>query len=111
MDCCRRDELDKENKRFGANGTVTKVDADSKKVHLKDGRCAALSEESSASDEILGTVVKYKSLISTMAIDHLAKSMEDTKLQQICKPLFYSSTNVNGVGIRGERPERIGDKC
>ncbi|KAI1365126.1 FAD/NAD(P)-binding domain-containing protein [Xylaria arbuscula] len=86
--------LNKNSKRFGANGTVAKVDADSKKVHLKDG-----------------TVVKYKSLVSTMAIDHLAESMGDAKLQQICKPLFYSSTNVIGVGIRGERPERIGDKC
>lgn len=37
--------------------------------------------------------------------------MNDTKLQDLCKPLFYSSTNVIGIGIRGERPERIGDKC
>lgn len=37
--------------------------------------------------------------------------MGDAKLQQLCKPLFYSSTNVIGVGIRGERPDRIGDKC
>lgn len=58
-----------------------------------------------------GTVVNYRSLISTMSIDHLAESMGDTKLQQMCKPLFYSSTNVVGVGIRGERPSRIGDKC
>lgn len=46
-----------------------------------------------------------------MAVDYLAKAMADTKLQQLCKPLFYSSTNVIGVGIRGKRPERIGDKC
>lgn len=58
-----------------------------------------------------GTVVNYGSLISTMSLDHLAASMGDTKLQQMCKPLFYSSTNVIGVGIRGERPNRIGDKC
>lgn len=56
-------------------------------------------------------MVKYGSLISTMAIDSLAQSMGDAKLQQMCKPLFYSSTNVIGVGIRGQRPERIGDKC
>lgn len=46
-----------------------------------------------------------------MAVDDLARSMGDVKLQQMCKPLFYSSTNVIGIGIRGERPERIGDKC
>lgn len=46
-----------------------------------------------------------------MAVDHFAKAMADTKPQQLCKPLFYSSTNVIGVGIRGKRPGRIGDKC
>ncbi|KAI1659768.1 FAD/NAD(P)-binding domain-containing protein [Daldinia decipiens] len=86
--------LDEKNTRFGAHGTVTKVDVDAKKVHLKDG-----------------TVVKYSSLISTMAVDYLAQSLGDVKLQQTLKPLFYSSTNVIGVGIRGERPSRIGDKC
>lgn len=58
-----------------------------------------------------GTVIKYGSLINTMSIDHLADSMGDRHLQKICKPLYYSSTNVIGVGIRGERPGRIGDKC
>ncbi|KAI8959590.1 FAD/NAD(P)-binding domain-containing protein [Daldinia sp. FL1419] len=86
--------INEQNTRFGAHGTVTKVDADAKKVYLKDG-----------------TVIKYSSLISTMAVDHLAQSLGDVKLQQILKPLFYSSTNVIGVGIRGERPSRIGDKC
>ncbi|KAH8690530.1 hypothetical protein BGW36DRAFT_432328 [Talaromyces proteolyticus] len=88
------DTIANEKKRFGNHGTVIKVDADSKKVYLKDG-----------------TVVKYGSLVSTMAVDFLAESMGDAKLQQMCKPLYYSSTNVIGVGIRGERPERIGDKC
>lgn len=59
----------------------------------------------------LGTVIHYGSLVSTMAVDELARSMDDAKLEQMCKPLFYSSTNVIGIGIRGERPERIGDKC
>ncbi|KAK8033927.1 hypothetical protein PG991_003325 [Apiospora marii] len=87
--------LQAEKTRFGSDkGTVTKVDAEKKKVHLKDG-----------------TVVNYGSLISTMSLDLLAESMGDATLQQMCKPLFYSSTNVIGVGIRGERPSRIGDKC
>lgn len=86
--------LDKAKTRFGAHGTVTKVDADAKKVYLKDG-----------------TVVNYGSLVSTMAIDHLAEALSDAHLKQTLKPLFYSSTNVIGVGIRGKRPDRIGDKC
>lgn len=46
-----------------------------------------------------------------MAIDSLAQKMSDQKLQDMCRPLFYSSTNVIGFGIRGARPQRIGDKC
>jgi hypothetical protein len=46
-----------------------------------------------------------------MAIDSLAQTLRDAHLEKILKPLFYSSTNVIGVGIRGQRPERIGDKC
>jgi hypothetical protein len=61
--------------------------------------------------KIPSTVINYKSLISTMAINPLAELMRDVQFQQMCKPLFYSSTNVIGVGVRGERPERIGDKC
>lgn len=45
-----------------------------------------------------------------MAVDYLAEAMADTKLKQLCKPLFYS-TNVIGVGVRGKLPGRIGDKC
>ncbi|CAI7580620.1 unnamed protein product [Penicillium palitans] len=84
----------KDKTRFGDHGTVVRVDADAKKVYLKDG-----------------TVVHYRSLISTMAVDYLAEAIADTKLQQLCKPLFYSSTNVIGVGVRGKLPGRIGDKC
>jgi len=35
----------------------------------------------------------------------------DDELVSLSKELFYSSTHVIGVGLRGERPERIGDKC
>ncbi|KAA8642605.1 hypothetical protein EYZ11_011577 [Aspergillus tanneri] len=84
----------KQNKRFGTPGTVTKIDADAKKVHMLDG-----------------TVVQYRTLISTMAVDDLAEFMGDVQLQQMCKRLFYSSSNVIGVGIRGHRPGCIRDKC
>jgi protoporphyrinogen oxidase len=80
--------------RFGASGTVTKVDAAGKKVVLGDG-----------------TLVNYKKLISTMPVDQLVEKMGDAEGVRLAKGLFFSNTNVIGVGIRGERPERIGDKC
>lgn len=81
-------------KRFGEHGAVTKVDADTKRVTLKDG-----------------TVVNYQKLVNTMAVDSLVQHMGDKSLIELSKGLFYSSTHVIGVGLRGERPERIGDKC
>jgi len=88
------DTLPEEKKRYGKTGTVKKVDADNKRVKMADG-----------------TTIKYERLISTMAIDQLAEHMGDEKLVQLSKGLYFSSTHVIGVGIRGERPERIGDKC
>ncbi|KAJ9621570.1 hypothetical protein H2203_007057 [Taxawa tesnikishii (nom. ined.)] len=86
--------LPKDKCRFGEHGTVTKVDADAHKVTLKDG-----------------TTVKYHKLISTMSVDFLAEAMGNQDLVSLTKGLFYSSTHVIGVGVRGHRPERIGDKC
>ena len=86
--------IPKQNTRFGEHGTVSKVDADAKKVTLKDG-----------------TTVKYQKLISTMSVDFLAEAMQSQELKSLTDGLFYSTTHVIGVGIRGERPERIGDKC
>ncbi|KAL6711723.1 hypothetical protein ACN47E_004657 [Coniothyrium glycines] len=80
--------------RFGDHGTVNKVDAKGHTVTLKDG-----------------TVVNYKKLVNTMAVDALVETMGDKELIDLSKGLFYSSTHVIGVGLRGERPERIGDKC
>lgn len=81
-------------KRFGKTGSVTKVNAIGHKVKLEDG-----------------TTIKYGKLISTIAVDSLVEMMGDSRGVKLSKELFYSSTNVIGVGIRGERPERIGDKC
>lgn len=86
--------LPKEKCRFGKKGAVEKVEADKKVLTLADG-----------------TTVGYKKLISTMNVDQLTERMGDQKLHQLTKGLFYSSTHVVGVGIRGSRPERIGDKC
>jgi len=86
--------LKKENTRFGEHGTVTNVDAKAKTVSLKDG-----------------TTVKYNKLITTMAVDALAEAIGDDELVSMTKELYYSSTHVIGVGVRGDRPDRIGDKC
>ena len=88
------DTLPKENTRYGKKGSVKKVDADSKRVVLDDG-----------------TSIGYEKLISTMGVDSLVEKMGDKELVNLSKGLFYSSTHVIGVGLRGERPERIGDKC
>ena len=86
--------LPKEKTRFGDHGRVKKVDAEAKKVLLDDG-----------------TTIGYEKLITTMAVDALAQTTGNNELVDLTKGLFYSSTHVIGVGVRGERPERIGDKC
>jgi protoporphyrinogen oxidase len=86
--------LPAEKTRFGKHSNVEKVDAIAKKVTLADG-----------------TVIKYKKLVNTMAVDALAVLIGDEKLISLSKELYFSSTHVIGVGIRGERPGRIGDKC
>lgn len=86
--------LPAEKTRFGTHGTVKSVNADAKTVSLEDG-----------------TTIKYEKLINTMAVDALVEKMGDQSLISLSKDLFYSTTHVIGVGIRGERPERIGDKC
>lgn len=86
--------LPKEKKIFGKAGEVTKVDADKKIVTMGDGK-----------------TIGYKKLISTMNLDQLVEKMADEELKTISKGLYFSSTHVLGVGLRGARPERIGDKC
>ncbi|TDZ34780.1 hypothetical protein C8035_v002525 [Colletotrichum spinosum] len=88
------DTLPQDKIRLGEKGTVEKVDAEGKTVTLKDG-----------------TTVKYNKLVSTMNVDQLVEKMGNQDLVSLSKGLFYSSTHVIGVGLRGERPERIGDKC
>lgn len=86
--------LPEEKTRFGKHGTVATVDADKNVVHLEDG-----------------TSIGYQRLISTMAVDSLVERMGDKELVDLSKGLYYSTTHVVGIGVRGERPERIGDKC
>jgi protoporphyrinogen oxidase len=85
--------------KFLLNSKVVRVDAEEKSVQLENG-----------------TRISYRKLISTMPVDELASMI--TTLSTTLKPvqegvndLFYSSTHVVGIGIRGTRPDRIGDKC
>ncbi|CEJ90263.1 Putative UDP-galactopyranose mutase [[Torrubiella] hemipterigena] len=86
--------LPKEKQLYGPGSAVVKIDTDKKIAKLQDG-----------------SEIQYETLISTMAVDQFAKVADDSTLEKMCKPLFYSSTNVVGFGIRGARPQRIGDKC
>ena len=86
--------LPKEKTRFGEHGKVKTVNATAKRVLLDNGK-----------------TIGYEKLISTMAVDSLVEKMGDKELVDLSKGLFYSSTHIIGVGVRGERPERIGDKC
>jgi len=86
--------LPKKNTRFGDHGRVQLVDGENKRVLLGDG-----------------TTINYNKLVSTMALDSLVECMRDEESIKLSKGLFYSTTHVIGVGVRGARPERIGDKC
>ena len=86
--------LPKEKTMFGSHATVDKVDADNKFVTLENGK-----------------TIGYEKLVNTMGVDSLVEKMGDQSLISLSKDLFYSSTHVIGVGVRGQRPERIGDKC
>ena len=86
--------IPKENTRYGEKGKVAKVNAGNKTVQMADG-----------------TTIGYQRLVSTMAVDSLVESIGDQELITQSKELFYYTTHVVGVGIRGTRPERIGDKC
>lgn len=75
--------------------TVVSVDEAAKTVTLKDG-----------------STIKYNSLVSTIPVDQLATMLSDSATAlKMTKDLYYSSTHVIGLGIRGTRPDRIGDKC
>ncbi len=63
-----------------------------------------------------GRRIRYDRLISTMPVDQLLgiargpeKRLEG--MRESAGGLVYSNTIVLGVGVRGARPERIGDKC
>jgi len=85
--------------KFLLDTKVVKVDVENKSVHLESGNR-----------------ISYRRLVSTMPVDELstiliASPTTMKPVQEGVKDLYYSSTHVVGIGIRGSRPERIGDKC
>lgn len=86
--------LPKQNVRLGKSGTVEKIDVEKNVATLADGK-----------------TITYGRLVSTMAVDALCEKIDDQELVTMTKDLFYSTTHVVGIGIRGARPENIGDKC
>lgn len=85
--------------RLGEHGAVERIEAGKKVAVLQNGQR-----------------VRYKNLISTMAVDGLLGCMGQEEgvegMQTAARQgLVYSSTIILGLGIRGTRPDRIGDKC
>ncbi|WVQ79559.1 hypothetical protein IAT38_001658 [Cryptococcus sp. DSM 104549] len=95
-------QLPQQRFKLGKAGTVQKVSGQDKVVELGDG-----------------SKIRYKNLISTMAVDGLLETLDGGEKKLVVEDmktaakegLVYSTTIVLGLGIRGERPERIGDKC
>jgi protoporphyrinogen oxidase len=93
------DMLPPKTMRMGEKAIVKSVDPAKKMVHFTTGK-----------------TVKYEHLVSTMALDGLLDRLDAPKetvepLKKAAEGLVFSSTIVLGVGVRGVRPDRIGDKC
>jgi hypothetical protein len=60
----------------------------------------------------MGEKAVVKSVDPTKKMDRLDAPKESVEpLKKAAEGLVFSSTIVLGVGIRGVRPDRIGDKC
>lgn len=64
-----------------------------------------------------GSIVSYKHFVSTVPLNNTVATIEGVTPQEkellttSTKDLFSSNTHVIGIGVRGTRPGRIGDKC
>ncbi|KAI0643227.1 hypothetical protein C8Q79DRAFT_915094 [Trametes meyenii] len=88
------DTLPKEKVRLGEDCGVVRIDAHARVASLKGG-----------------TYVEYNTLVSTMPLDKLCDALGDEDDILLSRKLIYSTTHVIGIGVRGLRPERVGDKC
>jgi protoporphyrinogen oxidase len=70
------------------------VDVARKRLHLADG-----------------TTREYAALISTIPLTELASMSDNEELMALAEPLQHSATHVIGVGLRGQPPADVRDKC
>lgn len=77
--------LPPKNQLFGPSFRVEQVDAQKKLVYLSNN-----------------TTVQYKTLISTIPLPILTKAINDTQLDTLANTLFYTTTHIIGIGVRGK---------
>ncbi|KAJ3133715.1 hypothetical protein HDU90_005553 [Geranomyces variabilis] len=84
------------SEHISTSTTVVRVDTVNKTAHMSDG-----------------AAVGYDSLLSTIPVDVLCRLLDPPRpdLVVCASNLHYSKTHVIGIGVRGERPANIGDKC
>jgi len=61
-----------------------------------------------------GKKIKFEEMISTIPLDQLCKMIKDDNYESLAKissGLKYSSTHVIGIGVKGQAPESLSDKC
>ena len=76
------------------NAEVVKVDPKKKVVTLRGG-----------------LTISYQKIISTMPVDELVNSIGDQEMLNLRKDLYFSSTNIIGIGVRGKRPDSMENAC
>jgi protoporphyrinogen oxidase len=86
--------IGKEN--FSLNTTVTKIDATAKTVVTENGE-----------------IIEYDYLLSTMPIDLLFKTIQNSPADLIntSSKLKHSRTNVIGIGLKGKPNAELASKC
>ena len=58
-----------------------------------------------------GDEIPYKYLISTMPLDCLIENSNLKELEPYTRKLLHSSVHVVGIGLKGEPPEQLRNKC
>ena len=77
------------------NRTVNAIDPARKQIIMADGES-----------------ILYDHLISTMALDHLLRSLVDRpQLTKAATQFVYSSSHIVGVGLKGHPPDDLRTKC
>ncbi|HLG18257.1 MAG TPA: FAD-dependent oxidoreductase [Bdellovibrionota bacterium] len=73
---------------------VTRVDLDRREIELRSG------EE-----------ISYDHLLSTIPMDELSRLTGEGALMKSARQMIYSTSNIVGVGLKGECPDHLAEKC